>query len=244
MLSKELGSLTAKNGFKNEQNVVDTFNNWQTSSTAQAWLAAMGYNQHQIIRVCAKKVSGCHKADIQVLVSTAKHTKCENIQVKLVSNEAGFNQIDKRWLKDYRQLWNIPEKILKLLQYFTGELAPYKTAVKDPRRMFLNELMSTEQKDILEFFNDNKPQIIQDIFKGRGEYAADWVLVIRKTKNSDWVLKPIDEVIRYYAQGDVSITPRGSLHFGKITMQRKGGDGGRDSAKMLQFKIDPTELFD
>lgn len=26
-------------------------------------------------------------------------------------------------------------------------------------------------------------------------------------------------------------------------MQRKGGDSGRDSAKMLQFKIDPTELF-
>jgi hypothetical protein len=27
-------------------------------------------------------------------------------------------------------------------------------------------------------------------------------------------------------------------------MQRKGGDGGRATAKMLQFKIDPTALFD
>lgn len=27
-------------------------------------------------------------------------------------------------------------------------------------------------------------------------------------------------------------------------MQRKGGDGGRESAKMLQFKINPAELFD
>ncbi|MCR2040081.1 hypothetical protein [Campylobacter helveticus] len=26
-------------------------------------------------------------------------------------------------------------------------------------------------------------------------------------------------------------------------MQRKGGDGGRESAKMLQFKIDHCELF-
>jgi len=26
-------------------------------------------------------------------------------------------------------------------------------------------------------------------------------------------------------------------------MQRKGGDGGRESAKLLQFKIDPGELF-
>ena len=27
-------------------------------------------------------------------------------------------------------------------------------------------------------------------------------------------------------------------------MQRKGGDGGRITANMLQFKLDPTELFD
>lgn len=27
-------------------------------------------------------------------------------------------------------------------------------------------------------------------------------------------------------------------------MQRKGGDRGRDTAKMLQFKINPIELFD
>lgn len=27
-------------------------------------------------------------------------------------------------------------------------------------------------------------------------------------------------------------------------MQRKGGDGGRKTAQMLQFKINPAELFD
>ena len=29
-----------------------------------------------------------------------------------------------------------------------------------------------------------------------------------------------------------------------ITMQRKSGDNGRETAKMLQFKINPAELFD
>ena len=33
------------------------------------------------------------------------------------------------------------------------------------------------------------------------------------------------------------------MKIGRITMQRKGGDAGRDTAKMLQFKVDPTELF-
>ena len=36
---------------------------------------------------------------------------------------------------------------------------------------------------------------------------------------------------------------QGSLKIGKVIMQRKGGDGGRESAKMLQFKIDPTLLL-
>ncbi|MDD6055070.1 MAG: hypothetical protein PUB96_00760 [Helicobacteraceae bacterium] len=30
---------------------------------------------------------------------------------------------------------------------------------------------------------------------------------------------------------------------GKVGVQRKGGDGGKESAKMLQFKLNPCELF-
>jgi hypothetical protein len=46
-----------------------------------------------------------------------------------------------------------------------------------------------------------------------------------------------------FGGGDIRITDRGSLRIGKILMQRKGGDNGRDTAKMLQFKINPVELF-
>ncbi|WJS89371.1 hypothetical protein NEE10_06885 [Glaesserella parasuis] len=62
--------------------------------------------------------------------------------------------------------------------------------------------------------------------------------------NARWVLKNINDVLQHYGQGDISISPRGSIKFGRITIQRKGGDNGRDTANMLQFKIDPTELFD
>lgn len=44
--------------------------------------------------------------------------------------------------------------------------------------------------------------------------------------------------------GDIRITSQGSLKIGNIGMQRKGGDNGRETAKMLQFKIDPVMLFD
>ena len=40
------------------------------------------------------------------------------------------------------------------------------------------------------------------------------------------------------------ITKQGNLKIGRITMQRKGGDGGRETAKMLQFKINPALLLE
>lgn len=49
--------------------------------------------------------------------------------------------------------------------------------------------------------------------------------------------------MNYYSSGDILITKQGSIKLGKITIQRKGGDGGRDTANMLQFKIDPTDFI-
>ena len=50
--------------------------------------------------------------------------------------------------------------------------------------------------------------------------------------------------IKCFGDGDVEITKAGNLKIGRITMQRKGGDNGRDTANMLQFKINPVQLFD
>ncbi|MCR2065109.1 hypothetical protein NYG95_07420 [Campylobacter felis] len=81
--------------------------------------------------------------------------------------------------------------------------------------------------------------MLNDILKGRGQFASEWFLVILRLENKiEWVLKPINEVINFYG-GEVMFSPQGSLKIGKVIMQRKGGDGGRESAKMLQFKIDP-----
>jgi len=62
-------------------------------------------------------------------------------------------------------------------------------------------------------------------------------------EKSRWILKSINHVMNVFADGEVRITPQGSLKIGKIGMQRKGGDAGRDTSKMLQFKINPVKLF-
>jgi len=243
------GSVTAKDGFRNEKFVVDEFNTWTDSDFAKSWLQAMDYNLKEIEGVKATKVKGSYKADVQVEIKIEiklkSLTDIQNLQVKLVSNPKGFNQIDKRWLKSYKELWDIPSDVYELLQYFTGEKKPKIDNPKDERRMFAIEFSEDEQQLLLKFFNDNKTLIVNDILKGRGRLSAEWMLVVLKLKDSDsidWALEPINKVLNHFGNGEIFITPRGSFKIGNITVQRKGGDNGRESANMLQFKINPAEL--
>ena len=244
----KLGSETAKGGFRNENDVIEHFNNWEKDDVAQKWLKAMGYDLSNVEYVKAIKVRGQYKADVQVkikiIIKLKSQEDFQNLQVKLVSNPQGFNQIDKRWVDKYVELWNIPEDIIKILKYFTGEIKPNKNNVKDYRRMLLSEMDQIDQNKIIKFFDDNRILIVSDLLKGRGEFSADWVLVILKINGeSSWVLKSINEVMNVFGSGEIRITNQGSLKIGNIGMQRKGGDNGRESAKMLQFKINPVMLF-
>ena len=111
--------------------------------------------------------------------------------------------------------------------------------------MFANEFTSEEQNLVVEWLSNNKSLIVSDIIKGRGQLAAEWMLVAQKTStNARWVLKPINICLNHFGNGNVTITKQGNFKIGNITMQRKGGDNGRPTANMLQFKINPAELFE
>jgi DNA-cytosine methyltransferase len=246
---QKLGSKTAKDGFKNEYFVVSCFNDWKNNHYAQKWLDVMGYHLEEIETVEAHKIDGSYKSDVQVeirvLIKLKHLTDIQNLQVKLVSNKSGFNQIDKRWVETYQELWNMSNNVVRILKYFTGELEPYKKNTKDSRRMFVDELSQQDQETLFGFLKDNQTLIINDILKGRGKFSAEWMLVIIKDKYPmKWALKSINEVLNFFGNGEIKISPRGSINIGRITMQRKGGDNGRPSANMLQFKIDPTKLLD
>lgn len=245
---RDLGSQTARNGFRNEDSVVNKFNNWQKDEDAKKWLCIMKYDLNKIEYVKAEKISG-EKTDVQVQVQVTiklkKVIERENLQVKLVTIERGFNQVDKRWVDNYAELWNIPSNVTKLLKRYTGELSPNIPNPRDSRRMFVDEFSEQDRNRLLRYFRDNKALIVNDILKGRGRFSAEWMLVAQKIKNNArWTLKPINIVVNYFGNGDIVATQRGCIHIGRITVQRKGGDAGRPTANMLQFKIDPTGLFD
>src|SRR3989344_613629 len=156
------GSKTAKDGFKNEQDVINRFNNWKIDKIAQEWLAEMNYKINDIEFVKASKVVGHYKADVQVrivvFIKLKSQEDLQNLQIKLVSNPRGFNQIDKRWVDKYVELWNIPKDIVKILKLFTGEIKPDKNNLRDrkKRRMFLDEMDKFDQYKLISFFNKNK----------------------------------------------------------------------------------------
>lgn len=242
-----LGSKTAKSGFENEDDVVAKFNNWQKDLDAQEWLIAMNYKIDEIESVTAVKVPGHHKADVQIQVSIKlkKAIGLENISLKLVTTSTGFNQIDKREIDKYVEMWDIPPDITEALRLFTGKTRPTVKGLKDPKRTLLTEMPEKIQNKIVEFFSKNKILIVSDLLKGNDEFSADWFMVVWKITNENpkWIIKDINFVLNFYGDGEVRITKQGSLAIGKIGMQRKGGDGGRPSSQMLQFKINPLALF-
>lgn len=238
-----LGSKTAKEGFKNEDEIRDKFNNWKLDGDATAWLSSMGYKPSEIESVNAAKPHG-EKADVEVRVKTKAGERKEGISIKLVSSPTGFNQIDKRWLATYAKMWKMPPNVVAALKLFLGETPPTKPG-RDVKRMFLTELDAEAQKAVVDFFTNNKTTIASDIFEGDGVHAAGWVMVAFKaTAKTRWTLRKSVDVIRFFSDGPVVITKQGNLKIGRITMQRKGGDGGRETAKMLQFKINPVMLLD
>jgi hypothetical protein len=190
----ERGSQTAKNGFQNESEIRDKFNNWKTDEDARTWLAAMNCKVSDIESVVASKPHG-EKADVEVrirmLPQSRKDAKTEverleGISIKLVSSPNGFNQIDKRWLATYAKMWKMPDDVIAALKLFVGETPPTR-ASRNAKRMFLNELDAAQQKAVVDFFTLNKDDIVSDIFAGDGVHDADWVMVALKATD-----KPLD----------------------------------------------------
>ncbi|MCS7199612.1 MAG: hypothetical protein NZ850_04630 [Caldimicrobium sp.] len=274
MSTFEIGSATAKGGFANEKEICKKFNNWEKDTEAQIWLKIMGYETRSIDSVQAiliptrmkkedveklglkeslDELMKFKKADVQIriIITIGKIVKIENLSLKKANSDADYNQVDKRWVDSYKEIWKFDDEIAFGLKLFTGEINPYSCpeiirnrTLRDKRRMFLDELPEKLRNKIITFFKENKILVVSDILKGRGGLSANWMLVTRYNKSDNtttWILKDINTVMNFFGSGEVKMSPKGNLHIGRIIMQRKGGTP--DPTK-LQFKIKPCELFE
>ncbi|MBM4176435.1 MAG: type II restriction endonuclease [Ignavibacteria bacterium] len=272
---KKLGSRTAKGGFSNEGMICKKFNNWKRDINTQVWLKTMGYDLEKINSVLAIRIPTRIKKDeiekfniseteyydfvrfkkadaqVRIIITIGNIIKIENISLKKANKDANYNQIDKRSVDSYQEMWKFDDEISLWLKLFTGEILPRKykyligkIKLRDKRKVYMDEMPLRIQQKILSFFNENRIIVLTDILKGRGGLSANWILVSRYNrikKTRSWILKDINTTMNFYGKGDVVLSSKGNLYIGKITMQRKGGTP--DPTK-LQFKFKPCELFE
>lgn len=162
----------------------------------------------------------------------------EHVSIKKVTPKSNFNQIDKRKVDKYKEMWDIPDDITLLLKYFTGEVKD-RPDIKKRK----NVEYSIEDREKIEMFlNKNKIKILSDILRGRGGFAAEYMIVseydveggiqhyminvieiLNKLNNLEFIMNPNKTTI---SLGDKSI----------VSIQRKGGTPDPES---LQFKFKP-----
>ena len=206
----ESGSKTAKDGFHNEDEIRNKFDHWVTDGDARAWLAAMNHDPAEIESVTTSKPHG-EKADVEVTVRTKAGETVDRISIKLVSSPNGFNQIDKRWLANYAEMWNMPRDVFEALSLYVGETPP-RAQSRDSKRMYLDELDEKTQASVVDFFSTHKDEIVSDFIAGDGDHAADWMMVTYKTIDGPrWVIRSSFDAIKYFGSGDVRITKKGNL---------------------------------
>ena len=142
-------SQTALSGFRNEDWAVDQFNSHRGGSCGAEWLDAMGYQNFS--RVCAqttRKMGFYNKADVLVLVDG----NVEWISVKKFI--ASFNQVDKRWVDVFADLWKMPDAVTDSLRMYCGEegyrpgdVCKTISSLRDPRRfLWTNYLTGRESR--------------------------------------------------------------------------------------------------
>lgn len=237
---KILGSETAKSGFKFEKVVETALLNFRKDSLGKDLLIETGINLENIKDIEKLPKKNNEKSDVRVLIKLKNKDVIFNISCKSYG-DASFNQIDKRPIDKYAEIFNFPAVVTVALKKFTGEI---NDGIN--KRKFFDQLLEEERKYILEYFRKISKEVIELLFIGNGSNKINWV-VLRKKENTNEKEKinilPISFCIDW-ANGEVkeSKIHRGHIStfsIGKIKAQRKGGTPDPNS---LQFKFSPGDL--
>lgn len=264
MNKKEIGSRIAKSGFKNEHLVAEKFDNYINDKDAQQWLEYMGYKINKIKNLNAilippsiKKTESMLGVQLEDIIKNANYKKAdiqvkleiligdiiyrENISIKKATAKSNFNQIDKRKVEKYKEMWDIPNDIVELLKYFTGEL---KDNINDKKRKN-KDYTELERNKIVGFLNKNKVKILSDILKGRGGFSAEYLMVSEYKENGEIEhnLIYMTDLLNKLNEFEFMMKEnKNTISFGEesiISIQRKGGTPDPES---LQFKFKPLYI--
>ncbi len=216
----------------------------QSHEDSTAWIAEE-IGQYPYENTGAKHRAGIEKPDV-VLYVTEEDKEYAFISLKCCKNfDTAFNQIKRCSLERFRAEFDAPEKIIAILRNYTE------------RKMKLlgNNYTEKELAYLLDFLNKNRRNLLASAFTGQVKKPkANWLLLHQWTvpnwrrdigRKAVSQLISMKDILKLFDGIEVSYTKRGTITFGAgVTLQRKGGDNGKDSANNLQFKLRIKPLRD
>lgn len=191
-------------------------------------------------RTGAKHRAGLEKPDV-VIYDLKSGREFAMISLKCcVDFRTGFNQIKRSSLKNFRKEFALPDNISALLTRYTVKRKKFLTKGKN----YTNE----ELEGLKSYLSLNRKALMLSAFTGQAQKSkANWLLLHQWTppkwekniaRKDRSVLISMREVLKVFDDNPVSFSRYGTITFGAgITLQRKGGDNGEESANDLQFKM-------
>ena len=231
------GSLTAKNGYKEEENVCEDLNT--DMKLRFSMVSLLGHNYDTV-----QKIDGTSKVDVMSNDCSLK------AQVKKYK-KSQFGQLDRHWVSDFIK---IHPTLCEIENMLTGlceiPLLDNGTHVdKTKSRIPLSiENYSNEQLDnFICVLNANKMDILKYAFYGGDpSRMPNYVIGVEYigTKRNKIIVYRIDDIINYLVNFNFEITKRKTVVSlaNCISFQRKGGDSGKKGSNQLQIKFTISSL--
>lgn len=222
------GSTTAKNGLKEEQDIVDMLNE---SQKMREDIAKLSGNQDTSSAYLEKNSK--IKSDYHVCGRGVSHKKTKLKQFQQAARHNVSLIIQK-----------IPE--LKPVESMLINLCE-KSADGKIVKLSAGNYSEAELESLISAITINKRAIIEFILLGDITEKPELFSYSVFDKNNirkEVAFFKMSDVIDFYMTQPVSIRKSKTvIDFGNgLTFQRKGGDGGKPSANQCQFKIVPTNL--
>ena len=226
----------ARNGRKAEQLLAQYIQNHEEST---AWIVDE-INEHPYSSTGAKLKAGMEKPDV-VLYETQSLKEYGLISLKCcVDFRKGFNQIKRSSIKNFGVEFDVPDSIQVILRRYSFGRKKLTLTGRNYTQDELDELKT--------FLNSRRKALLLSAFTGQAKKSkANWLLLhqwtppnwernVAKKQRSELI--SMLEVMQIFDGLPVGYTRQGTITFGAgITLQRKGGDNGKDTANDLQFKM-------
>jgi len=203
---REIGSRTAKKGFRNEDVIIKKFSNWREDTHSKDWLyyicKSKGFEFSNLESIEIKKIGGKNKADLYLKLIFVQFESI-NIGISLkIQNVMGYNHIHRENADDFARRFNFSKNAtIALLKYCGVEgYSPYDQLLKGviskeeylsyddipekkqhregTGRYYFDELPNNEQIELIENFSLNFKEILEYIIRGdsTSNYQADFLL--------------------------------------------------------------------